>query len=66
MRLGALRGDVNGSRIVTLADLEVVNAQLTKLVSAANYLSDINVTGTLTLSDKGMANAMLTTSLPAP
>ena len=66
VRLGVLRGDVNGTRTVTIADLGVVNAQLTRTVTAANYLSDVSVSGTLTLADKGMANAALTTSLPPP
>jgi hypothetical protein len=66
VRLGLLRGDVNGSRTVTIADLGIVNAQLAQPVSAANYLSDVSVSGTLSLADKGMANAVLTTALPAP
>jgi glucose/arabinose dehydrogenase len=66
VRFGVLRGDVNGSRAVTIADLGIVNAQLAKPVTAANYLDDISLSGTLTVADKGMANAMLTTSLPAP
>lgn len=66
VRFGVLRGDVNGSRAVTIADLATVNAQLTKPVSASNFIHDINLSGTLTLADKGIANAALTTSLPAP
>ncbi len=37
VRLGFLVGDVNQSRVVSLADLGLVNAQLSQLVTAANY-----------------------------
>jgi hypothetical protein len=43
-----------------------VNAQLAQQVTAANYLKDVNASGTLTVGDKGITNANLTTSLPAP
>jgi hypothetical protein len=32
----------------------------------ANYLLDVNVSGTLSLADKGIANANLTHALPTP
>ena len=66
VRLGFLLGDVNGTRVVSLADLGLVNAQLSQLVTAANYLKDVNASGTLTLADKGITNANLTKALPAP
>jgi hypothetical protein len=65
-RVGLLQGDVNQSRVVSLADLGLVNAQLAQLVTAANFLKDVNASGTLTLADKGITNANLTTALPAP
>ena len=52
--------------VVTLADLGLVNAQIAQFVTAANYLMDVNVSGTLSLADKGMANAQVTRALPAP
>ena len=66
IRLGFLAGDVNQSRVVSVADLGLVNAQLTQLVTAANYLKDVNANGTLTLADKGNTNANLSQALPAP
>ena len=48
------------------ADLGLVNAQLAQPVTASNYLKDINFSGTLTVADKGLANAHLTEALPAP
>jgi hypothetical protein len=66
MRIGFLLGDVNGNRVVTVADLGLVNAQLAQPVSAANFLKDVNATGTLTVADKGITNANLTHALPAP
>jgi hypothetical protein len=66
LRIGFLAGDVNQNRVVTLADLARVNAQLSQPVSWSNFLKDVNVSGTLTLSDKGMTNANLTRALPAP
>jgi alpha-tubulin suppressor-like RCC1 family protein len=66
VRLGFLAGDVNGSRVVSIADLGLVNAQLSQVVTAANFLKDVNANGTLTLSDKGITNAALTRALPPP
>ena len=66
MRFGLLRGDVNQSRVVSVADLGLVNATLAQTVTAANYLKDVNATGTLTVADKGITNAVLTTALPLP
>jgi hypothetical protein len=66
VRVGFLLGDVNQSRVVTVADLGLVNAQLSQPVTAANYLKDVNANGTLTVADKGITNGVLTTALPAP
>lgn len=66
VRIGFLLGDVNQNRVVSLADLALVNAQLAQLVTATNYLHDVNASGTLTLADKAITNANLATALPAP
>jgi hypothetical protein len=66
VRVGFLAGDVNQSRVVTVADLGLVNAQLAQSVTAANFLKDVNASGTLTLADKGFTNANLTKALPPP
>jgi hypothetical protein len=63
---GFLAGDVSQNRAVSLADLGLVNAQLAQPVTAANYLKDVNGSGTLTLADKGITNANLAKALPAP
>jgi hypothetical protein len=65
-RVGFLAGDVNQSRVVSVADLGLVNAQLAQPVTATNGLMDVNATGTLTVADKGITNANLTKALPAP
>ena len=66
VRVGFLLGDVNQSRVVSVADLGLVNAQLAQVVTAANYLKDVNASGTLTVADKGITNANLTKALPTP
>jgi hypothetical protein len=66
VRIGFLLGDVNLSRVVSLADLAQVNAQLAQVVSASNFLKDVNASGTLTVADKGITNANLTKGLVAP
>jgi hypothetical protein len=66
IRLGLLRGDVNQTRVVSVADLGLVNAQLSQLVTAANYLKDVNASGAISVADKGITNANLTRALPAP
>ena len=65
-RVGFLEGDINQNRVVTVSDVALVNGALAQLVSAANYLRDVNASGTLTLADKALANAKLTTALPPP
>jgi hypothetical protein len=66
MRIGYLAGDVNGNRVVSIADLAQVNAQLAQLVTAANFLKDVNASGTLSVADKAITNANLTKALPPP
>ena len=65
-RIGFLMGDVNQSRVVSVADLGLVNSQLAQVVTPANFLRDVNASGALTLADKGLTNANLTRPLPAP
>jgi hypothetical protein len=66
VRVGFLLGDVNQNRVISLADVALVNAQLAQPVTATNYLKDVNVSGTLSLADKAITNANLTKALPAP
>jgi hypothetical protein len=66
VRVGFLVGDVNQNRVVTVSDLNLVNAQLAQPVTAANYLKDVNANGTLTVSDKNITNTNLSKALPAP
>lgn len=66
VRIGFLQGDVNQNRVVTVSDLAQVNAQLAQLVTSANYLKDVNASGTLTVADKGITNTQVTKALPAP
>ena len=66
VRIGFLMGDVNGSRTVSLADVGLVNAELSQPVTASNYLKDVNASGTMTLGDKGLTNSALTHALVAP
>ena len=66
VRAGFLVGDVNQNRVVTVADVGLINAALAQPVTASNYLKDVNASGTLTVGDKAIANANLATALPAP
>jgi hypothetical protein len=66
IRVGFLAGDVNQSRVVTVSDLGLVNAQLAQIVTPANFLKDVNATGTLTVADKGITNVNLAKALPLP
>ncbi len=65
-RIGFLLGDVSQNRVVTVSDLAQVNAQIAQVVSASNYLRDVNGSGTLTVADKGIANTQITKALPLP
>jgi hypothetical protein len=66
VRVGFLLGDVSQNRVVTVSDLAQVNAQIAQVVTSANYLKDVNASGTLTVADKGIANTQITKALPAP
>jgi hypothetical protein len=66
VRIGFRLGDVNLNRVVSLADLALINAQLAQPVTAATFIYDINIGGAISLVDKGPANANLVHSLPAP
>ena len=66
LRVGFLAGDVSGNRSVSLSDLLAVNAALTQGASAASYLVDVNLSGTVTLADKLLVGSRLTQALPAP
>jgi len=66
VRVGFLLGDVNQNRVVTVADVGAVNAQVAQVVNASNFLKDVNASGTLTVADKGIANMQVTKALPAP
>ena len=65
-RVGFLVGDVNQSRVVSIADLGIVNAAQAQPVSASNFLKDVNTSGAITVGDKGITNANLTKALPTP
>ena len=43
VRVGFLAGDVNQNRVVSVADLALVNAQLAQTVTAANFLKDVTM-----------------------
>jgi hypothetical protein len=66
VRVGFLVGDVNQSRVVSIADLGLVNAQLAQPLTATNFLKDVNASGAISLSDKGLTSTNLTKALPAP
>ena len=66
VRIGFLMGDVNGNRVVTLADRLRLNAQLTQDVTPENFRLDVNGSNSLTLADILVQNANLTQVLPPP
>ena len=66
VRIGFLLGDVNQNRVVTVADLGLVNQDQSQVATATNFLRDINANGAITVADKGLTNANLTRALPTP
>ncbi len=66
VRVGFLVGDVNQSRVVSVADLGLVNSKLAQAVTASNFMMDVNASGAISIADKGITNANLTKALPAP
>jgi len=65
-RVGFLKGDVNASRLVAVTDLVVVNNQLGRPLTLANFVSDVNASGIITVLDKVVVNNALGHFLPAP
>jgi hypothetical protein len=51
---------------VVVSDLALVNVQLSQLTTAANYLTDVNASGSITVADKGLTNTNLAQGLPPP
>jgi hypothetical protein len=66
VRVGLLVGDVTRNRVVSVADLGQLEAQLAQAVTGANFHLDVNASGTVTLADTGITSANLTRALPAP
>jgi YD repeat-containing protein len=66
VRIGFLLGDVSQNRVVTVSDLAQVNAQIAQIVTASNYLKDVNASGTLTVADKAITSSQITKALPVP
>jgi hypothetical protein len=66
VRIGFLAGDTGQNRVVTRSDLLAVNAALAQAVTGANYLRDVNASGSLSLADLLLVNANLTHALPPP
>jgi hypothetical protein len=66
VRVGFLLGDVNQNRVVTVSYLVLVNTQIAHAVTAANFLLDVNATGTLTVGDKVIVNANVAKGLADP
>ena len=66
IRLGFLAGDVDQNRVVSLGDLVLVNTQVAQQVTTANFLTDVNASGTLSFADKGLTNTRLISALPLP
>jgi hypothetical protein len=66
VRIGFLAGDAGQDRVVTSSDVLAVNGALAQAVSFANYLRDVNASGSLSLADLLLVNANLTHALPPP
>jgi len=65
-RVGFLFGDVDQNRAVTPSDRLAVNAVLANFVSASNFLKDVNLSGTVSLTDLLLVHDNLNHALPAP
>ncbi len=66
VRMGLLVGDVTRNRVVSVADLGQVEAELAQAATGANFHLDVNASGTVSLADTGITSANLTRALPAP
>jgi hypothetical protein len=65
-RVGFLFGDVDQNRTVTPSDRLAVNAVLANFVSPSNFLKDVNLSGTVSLTDLVLVNNNMNHALPAP
>ena len=65
VRMGILSGDASGNGSVTASDVGQVKSQSGQTVTAANFRSDVNVSGgTIGASDIGLVKAASGSSLP--
>lgn len=64
--LGYLAGDVTQNHLVSVADMGFIQSMLAQPVTTANYLMDVNASGTISTGDLGITNANLTHSLQLP
>ncbi len=62
--MGVLLGDVNASRVVSGADVNLVKGQQSKPVTSANFRSDVNVSGVISGADVNVVKGAQSTSLP--
>jgi len=66
VRVGFLAGDVNRNRSITAADTALINNGLAQLLSPSNFLLDVNLSGSISLSDLLLVRTNLSKLLPAP
>ena len=62
--VGILYGDVNGDRVITLADLTQIRAHNGQAVDASNFFNDINLSGLIDVGDVHGARLQRGHSLP--
>lgn len=61
--VGFLSGDVNGSGMVDSADTDLANAAIGAVLSALNFKSDINMSGTIGIEDRETVRSRQTIGL---
>jgi hypothetical protein len=57
LRVGVLRGDVNGNGVVNATDVSQVKAQSGQPLNTATFRSDVNASGATNSTDIGMVRA---------
>ena len=62
--MNLLVGDANGNKIVNATDIGQTKAQSGLPVTATNFRSDVNVSGTMTASDVTQVKAAAGNSVP--
>jgi hypothetical protein len=64
VRMNVLAGDINGSKVVNTSDIGAVKTQSGVPVTAANFRSDVAISGSINATDVGLVKSRSGATVP--